>query len=87
MCIRDSPLILPGIISGALLAFTLSLDDFVVTFFNSGPGTTTLPVYVYGLIKLSVSPEINALSTLMLLASTLLIGISMALQGRNAGRS
>ncbi|NUQ03788.1 MAG: ABC transporter permease [Anaerolineae bacterium] len=80
------PLILPGIISGALLAFTLSLDDFVVTFFNSGPGTTTLPVYVYGLIKLSVSPEINALSTLMLLASTVLIGISMALQGRNAGR-
>ena len=45
------PLILPGILSGALLAFTLSLDDFVITFFNSGPGTTTLPVFVYGLAQ------------------------------------
>ncbi len=78
------PLILPGVISGALLAFTLSLDDFVITFFNSGPGTTTLPVFVYGLLKLTVTPEINAISTLILLASTLLIGISIALQGRNA---
>ena len=78
------PLILPGIVSGALLAFTLSLDDFVITFFNSGPGTTTLPVFVYGLIKQTVTPEINAISTLILVASTLLIGISIALQGRNA---
>ncbi len=78
------PLILPGIVSGALLAFTLSLDDFVITFFNSGPGTTTLPVFVYGLLKLTVTPEINAISTLILLASTILIGISIALQGRNA---
>lgn len=80
------PLILPGIISGALLAFTLSLDDFVVTFFVSGPGTTALPVFVYGLLRLTVTPEINAISTLILIASTLLIGISMALQGRSAGR-
>jgi spermidine/putrescine transport system permease protein len=78
------PLILPGIISGALLAFTLSLDDFVITFFLSGPGTTTLPVFVYGLLKLTVTPEINAISTLILLGSTILIGISIALQGRNA---
>ena len=78
------PLILPGIISGGLLAFTLSLDDFVITFFNSGPGTTTLPVFVYGLLKLTVTPEINAISTLILLFSTLLIGISILLQGRNA---
>jgi spermidine/putrescine transport system permease protein len=78
------PLILPGIISGALLAFTLSLDDFVITFFLSGPGTTTLPVFVYGLLKLTVTPEINAISTLILLGSTVLIGISIALQGRNA---
>ena len=78
------PLILPGIVSGALLAFTLSLDDFVITFFNSGPGTTTLPVFVYGLLKLTVTPEINAISTLILVASTLLIGISIAMQGRNA---
>lgn len=78
------PLILPGIISGALLAFTLSLDDFVVTFFVSGPGTTALPVFVYGLLRLTVTPEINAISTLMLVVSTLLISVSMLLQGRDA---
>ncbi len=81
------PLILPGIISGALLAFTLSLDDFVITFFLSGVGTTTLPVFVYGLLKLTVTPEINAISTLILLASTVLIGISLLLQGRNAANT
>lgn len=80
------PLILPGVISGALLAFTLSLDDFVITFFLSGVGTTTLPVFVYGLLKLTVTPEINAISTLILLFSTILIGISLILQGRNAAQ-
>ena len=70
--------------AGALLAFTISLDDFVVTFFTSGVGTTTLPVFVYGLLKLTVTPEINAISTLMLIASTVLVGISLAMQGRNA---
>lgn len=80
------PLILPGIIAGALLAFTISLDDFVVTFFTSGVGTTTLPVFVYGLLKLTVTPEINAISTMMLIVSTALIIISMGLQGRNAAR-
>lgn len=74
------PLILPGVISGALLAFTLSFDDFVISFFISGVGTTTLPVFVYGLLKLSVTPEINAISTLILVASTLLIGVSLLLQ-------
>lgn len=78
------PLILPGIIAGALLAFTLSLDDYVITFFTSGVGTTTLPIFVYGLLKLTVTPEINAISTLMLILSTLLIGVSLVLQGRNA---
>ncbi len=78
------PLILPGVVSGALLAFTLSLDDFVITFFTSGVGTTTLPVFVYGLLKLSVTPEINAISTLILVMSTVLIGISMTMQGRSA---
>ncbi len=78
------PLALPGIIAGALLAFTLSLDDFLVTFFTSGAGTNTLPVFVYGLLRLTVTPEINAISTIMIGASTLLIGISLALQGRNA---
>jgi len=78
------PLIMPGVVAGALLAFTLSLDDFVVTFFNAGVGTTTLPIFVYGLLKTSVTPEVNAISTLMLIASTLLVGISLYLQNRNA---
>lgn len=81
------PLILPGVVAGALLAFTLSLDDYVVTFFTSGVGTDTLPLFVYGLLKLSVTPEINAISTIMLVVSTILIAISMALQGRNVTRA
>ncbi|PIG95518.1 spermidine/putrescine ABC transporter permease PotC [Gloeocapsopsis sp. IPPAS B-1203] len=67
------PLIAPAIFSGALLAFTLSLDDFVVTFFTAGVGATTLPLFVYGMIKFSVTPAINAISSLMLLASLVLI--------------
>ncbi|MCY4019217.1 MAG: ABC transporter permease [Chloroflexi bacterium] len=81
------PLILPGVISGALLAFTLSLDDFVITFFTSGVGTTTLPVFVYGLLKLTVTPEVNAISTIMMVLSTLFIGISLAIQGRAVPRA
>ena len=74
------PLLMPGIISAALLAFTLSLDDFVITFFVAGPGSTTLPVRVYSMIKFGVTPEVNAVSTLMLLGSTLLVIISLLLQ-------
>jgi len=81
------PLILPGVISGALLAFTLSLDDFVITFFTSGVGTTTLPVFVYGLLKLTVTPEVNAISTIMMVLSTLFIGISLTIQGRAVPRA
>jgi spermidine/putrescine transport system permease protein len=75
------PLILPGVIAGALLAFTLSLDDYVITFFTSGVGTTTLPIFVFGLLKLTVTPEINAISTLILLFSMGLIIVVMILQG------
>ncbi|MGB3512647.1 MAG: ABC transporter permease [Microcoleaceae cyanobacterium] len=67
------PLIWPGIFSAGLLAFTLSLDDFVITFFTAGVGSTTLPLFVYGMIKFSVTPAINAISTLMLLASLMLV--------------
>jgi spermidine/putrescine transport system permease protein len=81
------PLLLPAIISGGLLAFTLSLDDFIVTFFLSGVGTTTLPVFVQGLLKTRVPPEVNALSALMLVISTILVGVSMVIQGRNASSS
>ena len=76
------PLIMPGILGGALLAFTLSLDDFVVTFFTSGPGSTTLPLHIYSMVKTGITPEINALSTLMLLASILLVLTSLVLQRR-----
>ena len=61
------PLLLPGIISGALLAFTLSLDDFVITFFMAGPGTTTLPVLIFSKIRFGASPEVNVISTLLFL--------------------
>lgn len=80
------PLILPGVVAGALLAFTLSLDDYIVTFFNNGVGTNTLPIFVYGSLRQRITPEINALSTLMLLASMVLVGFSLWLQNRGAGQ-
>ena len=61
------PLLAPGIIAGALLAFVLSLDDFVITQFTAGVGSTTLPLRIFSMVKFGVSPEINALSTLMIL--------------------
>ncbi|QGG48409.1 ABC transporter permease [Heliorestis convoluta] len=61
------PLISPGVLAGALMAFTLSIDDFVISFFVAGPNSTTLPLYIYGMVKRGVSPEINALSTLLIL--------------------
>lgn len=77
------PMIWPGVIGGALLALTLSLDDVVITSFVQGPGSTTLPVYVFGLIKRSVTPEINAVSTVMLVASMVLVFISLGFQRRS----
>lgn len=74
------PQILPGVLAGALLAFTLSLDDYVVTFFNNGPGSTTLPIFVYGMLKTTVTPEINAISTLMLVLSAVIVVFSLAMQ-------
>lgn len=63
------PLIFPGIVAGALLALTLSIDDFVVSFFTTGPGATTLPILIYSSVKRGVTPEINALSTLTVIFS------------------
>ncbi|MEZ4710318.1 MAG: ABC transporter permease [Caldilineaceae bacterium] len=74
------PLIGPGIAGGALLAFTLSLDDFVVTFFTTGIGSSTLPIFVYGMIRFTVTPAINAISTLMLLVSIVLVVGAVGLQ-------
>ena len=71
------PLMAPGIIAGALLAFTMSIDDFVITFFTAGVGTTTLPLKIYTMIKVAVTPEINAVSTL-LMALTMILVLSIA---------
>ena len=77
------PLLLPGILAGGLLAFTLSIDDYVITFFVSGPGTTTLPLRVAGMMKTSRNlPVVNALSTLMITATFLAAAISLRLQRR-----
>lgn len=66
------PMIMPGIISGFVLATTLSLEDFIITFFVSGPGSTTLPIYMYSLIRFGISPVINALSVFMILSIALI---------------
>jgi spermidine/putrescine transport system permease protein len=76
------PLLMPGIISSALLAFTLSLDDFVISFFVTGVGSQTLPVYIWGQIRRGITPEINAISTLMLLLSIALVIITQLIQRR-----
>jgi spermidine/putrescine transport system permease protein len=70
------PLIMPGVIAGALMAFTLSIDDFVITFFTAGAGTVTLPLQIYSMIKIAVTPEVNAVSTLLMLLTLLLIVIA-----------
>jgi len=61
------PLIMPGVIAGALMSFTLSIDDFVITFFTAGVGVATLPLQIYSMIKIAVTPEVNAVSTLLML--------------------
>ena len=81
------PMMMPGIVAGALLAFTLSLDDFVITFFTSGAGFNTLPVYVYGLVKKGITPKINALSTVMVAFSLGLVLLSRLVQSRSGDRS
>ena len=73
------PLLAPGIASGALLAFTLSVDDFVITFFVAGPGTTTLPLRIYSMIKHGSPPLINALSTLLLALTVATVWLSQRL--------
>ncbi len=70
------PLIMPAVIAGALMSFTLSIDDFVITFFTAGAGVPTLPLTIYTMIKIAVTPEVNALSTLMMLLTLILIVIA-----------
>ena len=76
------PMILPGIVAGALMAFTLSIDDFVISFFVAGPNSTTLPLYIYAMVKRGISPQINALSTCMMLVTISLVVVSQLLQKR-----
>lgn len=76
------PMIFPGVLSGALLAFTLSLDDFVITFFTNGPGSTTLPIYVYGLLRRIITPEVNALSTVWILTVFIAVLLLRRLQSQ-----
>ena len=76
------PLAWPGVAAGALLALTLSLDDFVVTFFTAGPGATTLPLYIYSSVKLGVSPKVHALSTLIIGLSAFFLALGYTLSRR-----
>lgn len=73
------PLLMPGIVSGALLAFIISLDDFIVSYFLAGPGGTTLPVYIFSMIRNSITPGINALSTMLLAVSVIIVTVSYLL--------
>ena len=82
------PLIWPAVLAGALISVTLSIDEFVVTFFTVGP-QSTLPLYIYTQIKFGVTPEVNAIATVMLgatLALLVLAGAVLALRGRMRSR-
>jgi spermidine/putrescine transport system permease protein len=76
------PHLRPALLAGALLAFTLSLDDFVITFFTAGPDTVTFPVKVYSMVRFSVTPKVNAISTLLLVFTVILTFIALRLQAR-----
>jgi spermidine/putrescine transport system permease protein len=70
------PNLAPGIIAGALLVFTLSLDEFVIAFFTNGPSTPTLPIVIYSMVRFGVTPEINALATILLVVSFTIVLIA-----------
>jgi spermidine/putrescine transport system permease protein len=74
------PLILPGVVAGALLVFTISIDDYVITSFVAGVGSTTLPLQIYSMLKVGVTPEVNAVSSLLLGATVVLILFAQRLQ-------
>lgn len=76
------PMLFPGIVAGFILAFIISLDDFIITNFVAGPGATTLPLAIYGLVRTGLTPEINAVSTLLLLVSIIFVTLSYLLGRR-----
>ena len=77
------PAIMPGVISGATLSFTLSLDDVVISYFTAGPGSNTLPLKIYSMIKTGITPDVNALSTVMLIVTIVLLTISALYQSKS----
>ncbi len=74
------PYLRPGIIAGALIAFTLSLDDFVITFFTAGPNSVTLPVKIFSMVRFSVTPEVNAASTVLVVITVVATVLAMRFQ-------
>src|SRR5205085_7540545 len=78
------PLLAPGILAGALLVFTISIDDYVITSFVAGVGATTLPLQIYSMLKVGVTPEVNAVSALLLAVTIALVAAAQKLQGRAA---
>ena len=86
MCIRDRPIIAPAVIAGWLLAFTLSLDDLVIASFTAGPAATTLPIKIFSSVRLGVSPEINALSTIIIAIVTIGVLVASVVTKRAAMR-
>ena len=77
------PLIMPAVVAGALMSFTLSIDDFVITFFTKGVGEPILPIQIYTLIKVAVTPEVNAISTLLMLLTLVMIIIAGRFEARD----
>ena len=76
------PMISPGVIGGALLAFIISMDDLVITYFIAGVDSTTLPVHIYGMLRRGIKPEINAIATIILLFSFVIASIGLYMRGR-----
>ena len=76
------PTIMPGVVSGATLAFTLSMDDVVISYFTAGPGSNTLPLHIYSMIKTGITPDVNALSSLMLFFTIVILTVSAIIQSK-----
>jgi ABC-type spermidine/putrescine transport system permease subunit II len=75
------PALAPAIASGAILAFTLSFDDFVITYFTTGPGDGTLPVKIFSMVRHGISPKVHALATLILAGSVVLVVLARSIAG------
>ena len=80
------PTIMPGVKSGALLAFTLSLDDVIISYFTAGPGSNTLPLKIFSMIKTGITPDVNALSTLMLLTTLIILTVYSLINYRKTNK-